>query len=161
MKENEPTYLYLTKTFRIFRCDDRNFELEQHKTVVARPNRYIKERTETDKWVSLGYFSDLCYAVGRILSAYEEEISQKEKMTLEDFTMELKAIKDNLIASVKESGIQVTDFTKTEDGRGRKAGDVKVAKVKGNVDTKPERESKVATKKSKGRGRPRKLTNRS
>lgn len=157
MKENEtePTYIYLSENFRIFRCDDRNFEVEQQKEVVSRPNRYVKETTVSVKWVSIGYFSHLHQAVSRVLSVYEEELTQKEKMTLGDIVSELKEIKESLVKAVKESGIKVTDFVKVPDGRGRKAGEVKVAKVKGNSSVKAEKPDTKPVK--RGRGRPRKV----
>lgn len=152
MSESEPTYLYLAENFRIFRCDDRNFEVEQHREVTSRPNRYIKETTVSTKWVSIGYFSDLQHAVNRVLTAYTEFLSTKEKMTLADVVSDLKEISLTLAEEVKASGIKVTDFVKIPDGRGRKAGDVKVAKVKGNS-LRPETPKNTAR-----RGRPRKVT---
>ena len=142
----EPTYLYLTDNFRIFRCDDRNLEVEHRREVVSRPNRYVTETTSTVKWVSVGYFSHIHQAVARILSGFEEELIVKDKMDLSDFLVELKEIKDDLVRKVSESGIQVEHFVKTVDGRGKKAGSAKETPN----DTPKE-------KARKGRGRPRKV----
>jgi hypothetical protein len=161
MKDTEPTYLHLTENFRLFRCDDRNFEVEQNKEVVAHPNRYIKELTISNKWVSIGYFSTLSQAITKVLFAHEEELSTKDKITLQDVLIELKEIKDDLVKKVNESGIKVTDFVKTVDGRGRKSG-VTVAKVTKSVDETQSDEtmrSKNQTKTpiKRGRGRPPKV----
>ena len=154
MNEN-PTYLNLTSTLRVFRCDDRNFELEEFREVVARPNRFIKEETRSNKWVSVGYYSSIAQAVNGALSVSEANLSANEKMDLETFVVELTKISEELKIAVAESGIKVTDFVKVPDGRGRKAGEVRVAKVTDKDVPKKVAAKKVAKK--RGRGRPRKV----
>jgi hypothetical protein len=149
--DQEPTYLHLTPTLRVCRCDDRNFELEERREVTSRPNRWQKESKTEEKWVSVGYASSLENSVHTALRTCEANISKKEKMTLESAIVELKEISEDLKKSVRESGIKVTDFVKLADNRGRKAGEVRVAKVK-----EPTTEKAKPVKK-RGRGRPRKV----
>lgn len=149
----KPTYLNLTPTFRVFRCDDRNLELEEYREVVSRPNRYVTKKSVSKKWVSVGYYSDLPTAVGGVLTHSEGILTERQKMDLESAVLELKKISEDLKKSVAESGIKVTDFVKVPDGRGRKAGSVTVAKV---TDSKPVT-PKQRDNQPKKRGRPRKV----
>lgn len=153
MKTEEPTCLQLTDNYRITRSDDRNLELEEFRTVVAKRGRYVDKKTETDRWVSLGFYGSVPQAVSGVLTSYGNELTQRERMTLEVFLEELKAIKSSLIKSVESSGIKLTDFIKAPDGRGKQKT-VKVGKVP--TDTSNEKvKSTVTTKK---RGRPRKIS---
>jgi hypothetical protein len=155
MNDTEPTYLNLTPNFRVCRCDDRNLELEELRHVKVRPNKHVKKAYETEKWVSIGYYSSLPQAVNGALNAEESNLTAKEKMTLETIVVELTSLSEDLKKAVVESGIKVTDFVKIPDGRGAKPKQVKVAKVT----EKPAR--KTATKKvakKRGRGRPKKVT---
>lgn len=150
----EPTYLNLTPNFRVFRCDDRNLEVEEFRTVVARRGKHVKEsKRETEKWVSIGYYSTLPQAVNGVLTECANSLTVSEKMELKDVLSELQGLTSELKTAVENSGIKLTDFTKVPDGRGRKPKEVTVAKVK-------EKSNKSVPKK-KVRGRPRKTANRS
>jgi hypothetical protein len=116
----EATYLQLTPNFRVFRCDDRNFELEELREVISRPNRYVKEETRSNKWVSHGYYSNLSHVVNGVLKLSVGNLSVKQKMDLENIVVELKKISSELMESVKESGITLEHFVKSPDNRGRK-----------------------------------------
>lgn len=145
---DEPTYLNLTNNLRVFRCDDRNFEVEAFTTVKAKRGRYVDEARSTDKWVSVGFYGDLSQAVNGALKHEEARLTEKNKMDLESFVIELKKISSDLKQSVKDSGIKVSDFVKIPDNRGRKK-EVKVAKSS--------KKESVPTVKKRGRGRPRKV----
>lgn len=151
----EPTYLNLTPNLRVFRTDDRNLELEEYRSVTARKSHYVSTARTSKKWVSIGYYSDLPQAVHGALKAHEGNLIERQKMDLENVVLELRKISSELIASVKESGIKLTDFVKIPDGRGKKSDSVKVAKVKDVAPVTPKQRDNQPKK--RGRGRPRKV----
>jgi hypothetical protein len=140
----QPTYIQLTKDFRVSRADNLNFEVEEFKK-AGKSEGKGRARKE-DGWASIGFYSDLSQAVTCVLKAHEKLISVKDRMNLENIVVELKSISENLKKSVRESGIKVEHFTKVPDARGQAGKEVKVSKSN-NPSDQP---------KKRGRGRPRK-----
>lgn len=155
---SEPTFISLTPNFRVSRCDDRNLEVEEYREVVSRPNRYIKEETRGNKWVSVGFYSNLHQAVNGVLKIEEANITSAQRMDLESAMNRLQSISEQLQKSVRECGISVTDFVKKVDNRGKKPAksesEVVVAKVKKTQPT------VSAAPVKRGRGRPKKVARR-
>jgi predicted metal-dependent phosphoesterase TrpH len=123
----QATCIQLTDNYRITRADDRNFEVEEFRSVTAHPNKYLKETRTSDKWVSIGYYSDIAQAVNGVLKQEESNITARERLNLEAAIAELKNISDDLKATVRGFNIKLTDFVKT-DSRGKKT-EVTVGKV--------------------------------
>ena len=53
--------------YRISRADERNLQVDEFKTVKAKPGRYVKVARETNKWVNRGFYPDVKSAANAIL----------------------------------------------------------------------------------------------
>lgn len=110
----ENNFLYFTETLRLSRADELNLHLEQLRLVKSHRNRYQTESKETEKWVLVGYYSDVGLAAKKVLDLIgEDAIASGKATTIMDYVKELQAIKDVLISSVSKFKLQVADFPKS------------------------------------------------
>jgi hypothetical protein len=136
--KTETTYLQLTDNYRVSRDDERNLLLEEFKVVKSAPNRHQTEYKETERWVSMGFFSDMKCVARRLL---KESISNSLNNNLNDLISVIDDSTKELTEAIEQAGITLNSFPEVKSGRGRKPA-VEVAKV--DVDN------------PKKRGRPRK-----
>lgn len=120
----ETTYLQIGDNYRISRDDDRNILVEHFRLVSSKPNRYQKESKDVEKWVHVGFYSNVPQALKRIL---REELSQNLTGKVEDLIEIVGDTMTDITKAVEESGLSIQSMPKVSDGRGRKS--VEVAKV--------------------------------
>ena len=125
--------LKLSETHRLVRADDLNLELQEFRTVRAKPNRYIKEARETQKWVGVGYFSSVEQACSRILAGTTKvSLGTDDTQSVGELVNSINEAKQTMVQAVQNAGVGLQSFEKKTDGRGRKAV-VDVAAVKGET----------------------------
>jgi hypothetical protein len=115
----EINYITIDNTFRFGKCDDKNFVLEQFKTVHAKKNRYLEEARDSDKWVEVGFYSDVKAVVNSIVNragALEAETVDNLKAIVK----RMEYIAEEVCKTIANTGLTLESFDKPVDGRGRK-----------------------------------------
>jgi len=118
-ESTEYSFISLTPNFRVCRSDLLNLELQELRSVSTKKNRFVTTSGTVTKWVSVGFFSSLSLAVNKALMVGEKNLLGSEKMDLESVLLELQNLSNELKKSVQTCGLQVTDFVKKEDKRGK------------------------------------------
>lgn len=119
--------ILIGKNYKIARSDELNLEVFKFTTVTRKKGRF-HEAGESDKWVSLGFYSNVRQACTKILD--DVEVEESDVDSLESLIRAYDNASARIVKAVEASGLSRESFEKKEDNRGRAKGvSVKVAKA--------------------------------